>query len=268
MRAQTRLESAMPPALALYALPAAALFAGLTALWLVSVAIRNASIIDIFWGLGFGILAVGTRLQVADGWHANVLTAMALLWGVRLASYLAIRNLGHGEDKRYVAIRARNEPFWWKSFFIVFLLQGVLTLLVGLPLVLGQAPRPEGVTPFDAIGAALFAFGWLWESIADLQLWLYKRRPESRGQLMTSGLWAYSRHPNYFGEIVLWWGIGIFAASTPGAVWGLAGPMLIQFLLMRVSGVPLLENAMANRPGYAAYLARTNALLPRLPPRT
>ncbi len=245
-----------------YALPALALLTCLTALWLVSLAIRNASIIDIFWGLGFGILAVGARLTVAGDWHADLLTAMALLWGVRLAGYLAVRNLGHGEDKRYVAIRARNAPFWWKSFFIVFLLQGVLTLIVGLPLVLGQAPHATSWQALNYVGLALFLIGWTWETVADAQLWLFKRKPESRGQVMTSGLWSLSRHPNYFGEIVLWWGIGLFASTAPGAIAGLIGPVVIQFLLMRVSGVPLLEKGMAERPGYAAYVARTGSLLP------
>ncbi len=249
--------------LQLYLLPAGPLFSCLTALWLISLAIRNASIIDIFWGLGFGIVAVGTRLQVPGGWHADVLTAMALLWGIRLAGYLAVRNLGHGEDKRYMAIRARNQPFWWKSFFIVFLFQGFLTLIVGLPLVLGQQPRDAAFGVLDGLGLALFLTGWLWESVADAQLWLFKRDPASRGQVMTRGLWSLSRHPNYFGEIVLWWGIGLFAAGAPGALPGLLGPALIQFLLMRVSGVPLLEAGMAARPGYAAYVARTGALMPR-----
>ena len=250
--------------LTLLAWPVGVLFTCLTALWLVSLAIRNASIIDIFWGLGFGILATGVRLQVGPAWQADVLTAMALLWGVRLATYLAVRNLGHGEDKRYVAIRARNEPFWWKSYFIVFVLQGTLTLVVGLPLWLGQAGVPPAFGPLHAVGLALFATGWLWETVADAQLWLFKRQPTSKGQLMTTGLWSLSRHPNYFGEIVLWWGIGLFAAATPGAWPGLLGPVAIQFLLMRVSGVPLLEAGMAQRPGFAAYVARTPALVPRV----
>lgn len=254
--------------LSLYALPTACLLASLTALWLLSLAIRNASIIDIFWGLGFVILAVGVRLQVPGGWHTDALTLMAALWGLRLSTYLAVRNLGHGEDQRYVAIRSRNQPFWWKSYFIVFLLQGTLTLLVGLPLVLGQRPRAAGlggVGALDLLGMGLFAAGWLTETVADAQLWLYKRDPQHKGQVMTRGLWAYTRHPNYLGEIVLWWGIGLTAVSTPGALVGLLGPLTIQMLLQRVSGVPLLEANMAQRPGYAAYVARTPTLWPRWP---
>lgn len=236
-----------------------------TLLWMLSLKLRDASIIDIFWGLGFVIVAWVTR-SWADGEPLSLLLPIAAsLWGVRLAVYLGARNLGKGEDKRYVAMReARPQTFWWWSYPAIFLFQAVLCWIVSLPLQVGQLlPRPEGVTALDVIGGVLFLFGWLYETIADWQLARFKRDPGNRGKVMDRGLWKNTRHPNYFGEAVLWWGIFVMAAAAPGALWTVIGPALITFLLLRVSGVALLEKTIGERrPEYADYIRRTNAFIP------
>ena len=256
--------------LEIVAINLALLLAALTLLWLVSLRLRDASIIDIFWGLGFVVVAWSTRAQLAAPSPESILLPLAAtLWGVRLAAYLAARNLGHGEDKRYAAMRrARPTTFWWWSYLAVFGLQGVLCLLVSLPLQLGQifgqiGARPSGVTLFDVVGLLLFVFGFAYESIADYQLARFKRDPANAGKVMDSGLWRHTRHPNYFGEAVLWWGIGVMAAAAPEARWAFVGPLLITLLLLRVSGVTLLEKTIVDRrPGYADYIRRTNAFIP------
>lgn len=250
----------------------AALVLGLvTCVWLLSLALKDASIVDVFWGLGFTVVAWATWWRSERGDHATLLAALVTLWGVRLAGYIGVRNAGKSEDHRYQAFRAKYQPFWIKSYFIVFLLQGFLLLIVSLPVQLGMQPRPAGLGPADAAGIAVYIVGLLFEVVGDAQLALFKRAqrraPAQAGQVMDRGLWRYTRHPNYFGEFLLWWGIGIVALSTPGAWWSaLIGPAMISFLLLRVSGVPILEAAMKERrPGYAAYVARTAAFFPRPP---
>jgi steroid 5-alpha reductase family enzyme len=236
-----------------------------TLLWLVSLRLRDASIIDLFWGLGFVIAAWATRVQGPVTPASILLPAAVTLWGVRLSVYLGARNLGHGEDRRYAAMRAaRPRHFWWWSYLAIFLFQAILCALIGLPAVVGQvATRPEGLTLFDLAGGALFLFGFLYESIADWQLARFKRDPANAGRVMDQGLWRHTRHPNYFGEAVLWWGIWLMASAAPDARWTAIAPALITFLLLRVSGVSLLESTIVDRrPAYADYIRRTNAFLP------
>ena len=241
----------------------------LVLLWLLSLKLRDSSIVDIFWGLGFVLIgwvtfagadgAVGRRLLIAT---------LTTLWGVRLALYLAWRNLGKGEDPRYVAMRARHGDKWpLRSLFIVFALQGALMFLVSLPIQVAQHARtPPALGPLDALGAVLVLLGVGIESLGDLQLARFKAQPDNRGKVMDQGLWRYTRHPNYFGDFVVWWGLYVIAAGTPGAWWTGVGPLLMSVLLMRVSGVPLLEKSLKRRPGYDEYIRRTSAFFPR-PPR-
>lgn len=259
----------MPDATHVLLVNAALVFGALVLLWLLSLRLRDASIIDLFWGMGFVIVAWSTWLQMAPAARPlPVLPALATLWGVRLSGYLAARNLGHGEDKRYAAMRAaRPTTFGWWSLVFVFLFQGVLCQIIALPLVFGQlVPRgPFGV--LDVVGLLVFAFGFLYEAIADAQLARWKRDPSNAGKVMAEGLWKHTRHPNYFGEATLWWGIWLVAASAPldpiGARWTVVGPLLITFLLLRVSGVSLLEKSIVHRrPEYADYIRRTNAFIP------
>lgn len=243
----------------------------MAALWLVSLALKNASIIDIFWGAGFMLIAWATFSR-APSERGLLVAGLVTLWGGRLSLFLLWRNWGRPEDARYQALRARYAPFWWKSIFVVFLLQGALLLVVGLPIPVAaldgaglvRSPLMNGLT---VLGVGLFAFGFVIESVADAQLAGFKHDPANQGRVMTHGLWSWSRHPNYFGELVLWWGIGLVALPAPLGVLALVGSATISFLLLRVSGVPMLEEQMKKRgPAYAEYIARTSAFVPR-PPR-
>jgi len=240
-----------------------------TLLWLLSLRLKDASIVDLWWGLGFVVVAWTTRAQLgAPSAESIVLPIAATLWGVRLSVYLSARNIGHGEDKRYQDMRARRpEKFWWWSYFWVFLFQGTLCVVFSLPLQLGQiAPRASGLSIVEVIGLAIFAAGFIFESVADYQLAHFKRDPANKGKVMDAGLWRYTRHPNYFGETVLWWGLGLASLAAPEAAWGLIGPALLTFFLLRVSGVSLLEETIVvRRPAYADYIRRTNTFIPGPP---
>ncbi len=247
------------------------LLVSVTLLWLISLRLRDSSIIDIFWGLGFVLVAwVGFSLGEGAAPRKLWMALLTTLWGVRLSGYLAWRNLGKGkgEDPRYQAMRKRHGDKWpLRSLFIVFLLQGTLIFVISLPLqVVASLPAPRTMGIADGIGIALVLLGTLFEGTADLQLARWKKDPAHRGQVMTEGLWRYTRHPNYFGDFTVWWGLFCLAASTGSGAWTILSPLLLSFLLLRVSGVPLLEQSMQRRPGYADYVRRTSAFFPR-PPR-
>jgi len=252
---------------------AAIVLACMLFLWLLSLPLRNASIVDIFWGPGFAIVALAT-LVLVDGFAPRqwLLTAMTAAWGLRLGLYLALRNIGHGEDARYAAWRERVEAkggsFARHSLLWVFGLQGLLIILVSLPVQVGQlAPGPEHLGPLAWAGLCVWAVGFLFEAVGDLQLRRFKADPANRGKVLDSGLWRYTRHPNYFGNACLWWGIWLAACDAPGAAWTLTGPLVMTFFLLRVSGVTLLESSLKqSKPGYADYVRRTSAFLP-WPPR-
>jgi steroid 5-alpha reductase family enzyme len=240
----------------------------MTAVWLGSLVRRDASLVDRFWGAGFVVLAAFYVLSAPAGAEAP-LRAVALVltavWGMRLSVYLTRRNWGRGEDYRYAEMRARHGArFPFVSLFTVFLLQAVLLWLIAFPLlVAGRAPAAD--LPLLILGTVVWAIGFVVEVTADAQLARFRAQSSSRGPL-DRGLWRYSRHPNYFGEAVLWWGIWLVAAASAGA-WTVFSPVLITFLLVRVSGVALLEKRLrTSRPGWEEYAARTSAFVPR-PPR-
>jgi steroid 5-alpha reductase family enzyme len=240
-----------------------------SALWLASLWLANASIVDIWWGPAF-VLALLSYLdfRAPDHPRAWLILLATALWAARLAWHIGRRNVGHGEDPRYRAWREQyGAHWWWRSYLQVFLLQATIAWVVSWPLhFAARAPHPF-TTAWEALGAVLFTIGWLFETVADLHLAAFKRIAANRGQGRDRGLWRYSRHPNYFGEAVLWWGLGLIGAATPGGAVGLVGPALMTFLLLRVSGVTLLERGLRQRkPGYADYVARTSAFVP-WPPR-
>jgi steroid 5-alpha reductase family enzyme len=247
---------------------AALVLAGMVGLWAWSVRIRDASVVDLWWGPGFAAVAWISVAVAGPSPRGLLLAGLASAWGLRLGAYLAWRRRGHGEDRRYAAMRARHgERFARVSLVTVFLLQGAIMWVVSLPLqagaVLGRA-APLG--PLDAVGALVVAAGVVVEAVADAQLARFLAEPDHGGRVMERGLWAWSRHPNYFGDFVVWWGLGLVAVGS-GAWWPLIGPAVMTLLLMRVSGVPLLEGTIGERrPGYAAYAARTSPFFPR-PPR-
>ena len=250
------------------------------ATWLVSVALKNASIVDVVWGLGFVCVAWAVRLRVdGDSARQNLLVAMTTVWGLRLACHLFWRNhvasaTSAGEDYRYRAMRKRWGPrFPIISLITVFVVQGVLMFIVSLPAQLGQVPTTPTLGPLAWAGVALFAIGLFFEVVGDAQLTRFRRDPASAGTVMNravlnKGLWRYTRHPNYFGDACVWWGIALVAAETGLGRWGLLGALLMTLLLRRVSGVTLLEKSLVKRrAGYDEYVARTSAFVPRPPKR-
>lgn len=235
--------------------------------WLISVATRNTSIVDVFWGLAIaGAGATWAVLGPADGPRSTLAAALAAIWALRLGGHILWRGWGRPEDRRYREIRARNEPgFTAKSVYLVFGLQAVLAWLIAFPL-FGTAVSTAPLGPLDYAGLVLWAAGFVFEVVADAQLAAFQRRDASARGVMSTGLWRYSRHPNYFGEFVLWWGLWLMAASG-GAWWTCFGPALLTFFLLKVSGVALTEKDIAGRrPGYQAYLRCTSAFFPA-PPR-
>lgn len=240
------------------------------ATWLLSVARRDASIVDIVWGLGFVVVAVVSYL-VGDGADARrtLLLVLVGVWGLRLAGYLAWRNLGHGEDRRYQKMRRHyGSWFWLISLVTVFALQGVLMVVVSLPVSLtADVERPDGLGPLALAGVALWLVGFVFEAGGDLQLARFKADPAHEGEVMDRGFWRYTRHPNYFGDFCVWWGIWLVAAETGPGRWGILGPIVMTIFLLRVSGVAMLERDIGRRrPKYADYIERTSAFFP-LPPK-
>jgi steroid 5-alpha reductase family enzyme len=248
-------------------------------LWLLSLALKNSSIVDIFWGTGFVIIVWLVKIALTDTflmisayetamsvWRGWLLAGLVTIWGLRLSIYIFIRNHGKPEDFRYAAWRQENGPrWWWISLFKVFLLQGVLLWIISAPLVAGQYPH-FGHTPgiFDILGILIWAFGFYFEAAGDWQLAQFKKNPENKGKLMTTGVWKYTRHPNYFGDAAQWWGFYLIALSG-GAWWTIFSPIIMTLLLIKVSGVAMLEKTMSQRPGFEEYARRTNAFFPWLP---
>ena len=238
------------------------------AMWLFSLAIKNASIVDIVWGLGFVLVAWVTH-SVADGNDARgwLLTLLTTAWGLRLATYLSWRNIGHGEDYRYKAMRKHHgAKFPLVSLFTVFILQGVLMWLVSLPVQLGQVSRGPDIGVLGIVGIAFFAVGLFFETVGDIQLAQFKADTANAEKVMQTGLWKYTRHPNYFGDACVWWGLALIAAEAEIGVVGIVGAVVMSILLRKVSGVTLLEKSLKKRKeGYNEYVARTSAFIPRPP---
>ena len=234
--------------------------------WIVSLLKGDVSIVDSLWSIVFLALGI-TWFTGYEFTTSRSILVLALLgfWALRLSAYITWRNWGEGEDPRYQAMRRKFSPhFSIKSLFIVFLLQGTLAWIIALPLLAAiTGSRPPNL--FDGLAAALVIFGVLFESIADAQLAAFRSRPDNQGRVMDKGLWRYTRHPNYFGECCVWWGFYLFAVAT-GGWWSLQSPLLMTFLLLRVSGVTLLEkDIVERRPGYRNYAERTNAFIPGIP---
>jgi steroid 5-alpha reductase family enzyme len=234
-----------------------------TLVWLLSVRKRDASIVDIFWGFGF-VMVAWACLLFGDGLSERrwLLAALTSIWGLRLTLYLAMRNLGKPEDYRYQAMRRQHGAnFPLRSLFIVFWFQGLVAWLVSFPLQ-AAANSTAPLSGLDWAGVLLWIIGVLFESIGDAQLSRFKADPSNAGKVMRSGLWRYTRHPNYFGDFMVWWGFGCIALSA-GAVWSIIGPILMSFFLLWVSGVALLEKTITRRrPEYEEYIKQTSAFFP------
>ena len=231
--------------------------------WLLSLRLNDVSIVDSFWPLLILTGAATYALAAPQpGPRALVVVALVALWAMRLAAHITWRHWGEPEDRRYQAIRARNEPhFRWKSLVLVFALQAALAWVVSWA-VLAAITNPRPWNWLDSLGVCVIVAGALFEAVADWQLARFKSDAAHRGQVMDRGLWRYSRHPNYFGEFCVWWGFYLVALSAQGW-WAIASPVLMTVLLLKVSGVALQEKDIAERrPGYREYIARTNAFFP------
>ncbi|MCE9599367.1 MAG: DUF1295 domain-containing protein [Spirochaetia bacterium] len=238
----------------------------MTVLWLISIRIKDASIVDAFWGPGFAIVAWIYFAFTNDvSMRKLAVCTLTTLWALRLGIHIFIRNHGKGEDPRYQVWRAEaGKSYWWYSFFKVFLLQGIILIIVSAPLLGAQISPMTFPTPLDGIGILLFMIGLFFETVGDWQLKTFKTHHENKGKVMQTGLWKYTRHPNYFGDALVWWGFFCMAAAA-GAWWTIYAPVVMTFFLMKVSGVALLEKAMSVRPGYKEYIARTSAFFPWFP---
>lgn len=235
------------------------------ATWSLSLLRRDASIVDIVWGLGFVLVAWAAKFVTGASGSGNwLLLAMVTVWGVRLAGYLAKRNLGKGEDFRYQAMRRKHgERFAIVSLYTVFGLQGALMFVVSIPVTMGQRNTGAGAGFVALLGFIVWAVGMYFEAVGDAQLARFKRDPENAGQIMDQGLWALTRHPNYFGDAMAWWGLAIVGSSQGAGVWAFLGAAVMTVLLVRVSGAAMLDRLLAKRkPGYADYMARTSGFIP------
>lgn len=233
--------------------------------WLISLPRRNVDHVDTLWSLMFllaFVLYAGFPPETVRG---RLVFVLVLLWSLRLSIFITARNWGHEEDRRYQAIRARNQPnFAVSSVYRVFIFQAVLAWIISLPLY-GAAQGTSPLGPLDYAGLALWVIGFAFEAGGDWQLSRFKRDPANAGKVMDRGFWRFTRHPNYFGDFCVWWGFYLIAVSA-GAWWSIIGPLIMSWLLLKISGVALLEKDIAERrPAYAEYIRRTNAFFPGWP---
>lgn len=262
-------------ALSLIALNLGLVIVLFSALWVIAQVNRDPSFVDAFWALGIVLIAL-VSFAGSEGatWRHTLMLALVLVWGGRLGAHLFLRWRKDGADRRYLKLLSDvREKRGWSyartTLVFIFLPQAVLLWLTALPVQLGQAHAAHtdlGIA--GALGAALALFGIVYETVADHQLERFRQDPDRQGQVLDTGLWAWSRHPNYFGEVCVWWGLWLMAAETGWGALALPGPLFVTFTLLRLSGVPMQEADMdSRRPGYAAYKARTPAFVPKPPKR-
>ncbi len=237
--------------------------------WTFSVQRRNVTIVDSLWGMGFVLIAWLTFFQLEGmEMRALLITVLTTLWGIRLALYLTWRNYGKGEDPRYAQWRkAGGERFWITSLFKVFLLQAVFLWAIALVIQAGQTGSgPQRLGWMDLVGTLIWLAGFVFEAVGDWQLARFKANPANQEKVMDQGLWRYTRHPNYFGESLIWWGLFIIAASHPANWWTVVSPVIITAVLLKMTGIPLTEKLIVEkRPGYRDYISNTSAFFPWAP---
>jgi steroid 5-alpha reductase family enzyme len=243
----------------------------MTGLWILSLYLKDSSIVDIFWGFGFTVMAwyyfgLATDYEF-DNLRGQVLCSLVSLWGLRLTFHIGSRNIGKPEDYRYQEFRREaGATYWWFSFFKVFLLQGIILWILSSVFWVTVNSDIPTLGLFEYIGILFWAVGFFFETVGDWQLKKFKENPANKGKIMDSGLWKYTRHPNYFGDAMVWWGYFMFALGTEGGWLYFFVPIFMNFLLRFVSGVAMLEeNLYKSKPGYKAYMRRTSAFLPMLP---
>lgn len=241
----------------------------MTTLWLISIFIKNVSIVDLFWGFGF-VLAAVLYFIFGEGFAVRkiILLTLVSIWGMRLSIYLAWRNIGKGEDFRYRQFRKNygEHRYWWISFFQTFLLQGVLIWLISAPLLGAQfSVGNNSLNWLDYLGIAFWLIGFIFEAGGDYQLAKFKANPKNKGKVLDTGFWKFTRHPNYFGDSAVWWGYGLICLAA-GSYWPVLGSVLMTALIIKVSGVALLEKSLEDtKPAYKEYVRKTSVFIPWFP---
>ena len=240
-----------------------------TLLWIWSIFIKNVSIVDLFWGFGF--VVVNAFYVFMSGELNNrkiLLLILVLIWGLRLAIYLAFRNIGKGEDFRYQEFRRKygEKRYWWFSYFQTFLLQGVLIMIVSLPLFgISTSSQSGDLNLIDYFGMLVWLIGFSFEAGGDFQLSRFKRDVKNKGKVLNTGFWKYTRHPNYFGDSAVWWAYALFSIAA-GSYWQIIGSVVMTLLIIKVSGVALLEKSLnESKPQYREYIQKTNSFFPWFP---
>jgi len=240
-----------------------------TLLWIWSVFIKNVSIVDVFWGFGFVVV---NAFYVFNSGELNarkiLILTLVSIWGFRLAMYLAYRNIGKGEDFRYQEFRRNygSKRYWWFSFFQTFLLQGGLIMIISLPLLgISSSASSGDLNVLDYLGVVVWLIGFVFEAGGDFQLMRFKKNIENKGKVLNTGFWKYTRHPNYFGDSAVWWAYAIFSIAA-GSYWQIIGSIIMTLLIIKISGVSLLEKTLKNtKPQYSDYIEKTNSFFPWFP---
>lgn len=246
---------------------AVAVFVYMTCIFVLALLKKDNSIVDVAWGIGFILVALLTFfLEPGLTWRHILVTVLVCIWGIRLALHIYFRNKDRGEDFRYA--KWRNEwgkLFVLRSYLQVYLLQGILLLIISYPVMLVNRSKADRFTFWDVVGIGVWLVGFFFEATGDYQLSKFKKNPSNKGKIMTRGLWSLSRHPNYFGEATLWWGIFLIALAVRNGWTAIIGPALITFLLLKVSGVTLLEKKYAGNQEFLDYARRTSPFIPWIP---
>ena len=240
----------------------------MTALWIVSVVLKNVSIVDMFWGIGFVLVNTFYFFNTDTTPAKIVLLVLVAIWGLRLSVYLAWRNIGKPEDFRYQEFRKKygEKNYWWVSFIQTFLLQGILMWMISLPLLgVNLYSTSQHLNLTDYLGMVVWTVGFIFEAGGDLQLARFKMNNGNKGKVLKDGFWHYTRHPNYFGDSAVWWGYGLMVIST-GSYWLVTGSVIMTLLILKVSGVVLLEKSLTNqKPDYKDYILKTSSFIPWFP---
>lgn len=240
-----------------------------TLIWLFSVKLKNASIVDIFWGTGFVIANIFYFLKTGDFSNRKLLLlALVTIWGLRLSFYIFNRNKGKAEDFRYQNFRKHygEHRYWWFSFFQVFLLQGILVWIISAPLLaVHYFSTGTNLGYLDFIAIIIWLIGFTFEAGGDYQMAKFKAASSNKGKVLQTGFWKYTRHPNYFGDATVWWSYGLFSLAA-GSYLPILGPVLMTWLIIKISGVSMLERTLKNtKPQYKEYIEKTSAFFPWFP---
>jgi len=247
-----------------YLYSASSVFALFILVFLVSLVRKDNSLADIGWGLGF-IVATLSALGRSEIYETRqlIVSAMVIVWGLRLAGQIFLRNLGKEEDFRYKDWRKKwGKNVIVRSFLQVYVLQWIFLMIIALPAIFINSTKGSGIGMLEIVGILIWGFGMIWEVVGDWQLYKFRGEAKNKGKIMQTGLWKYSRHPNYFGEALLWWGVFLMAMKMPYGYLTIIGPLLIGFLLLKVSGVPMLERKYKDNNEYQKYARRTSVFIP------